>query len=338
MSIAPVISPMRIDETFGKHRWRGRRSDNSWWNLWGSCADIRQIYAFKILFNKRIFTKDPSKIQIFPSSPNKKTQKIVKKLSRGSKNLAAFFPKPGPGNYLAAHRSRVLLVKHPFILEMVGWAPQKTTGEELVNCIHKSETNDLKRQMMLVKLQATGRRRPPDRCCGGFSNWKNHFLGDFLMESQDEKSAILRICNFMKCKKDGQKSRDQKLAVKSGRLTLRCRTFGFESVIIWTMPRKRSSAQWRGRPNGTRLMDSNFRYWFEVFVVASKHKWLLLPVPFCAVSVQLASDKQMQARKPSLLDAKTYLIRKLTSNRHSFSNGWNLHVSVETPPAPWLWC
>lgn len=44
-----------------------------------------------------------------------------------------------------------------------GWVspPQKTlqplfpAGEELVNCIHKSETNDLKRQMMLVKLQAT---------------------------------------------------------------------------------------------------------------------------------------------------------------------------------------
>ena len=39
--------------------------------------------------------------------------------------------------------------------------PKKTlrplfpAGEELVNCIHKSETNDLKRQMMLVKLQAT---------------------------------------------------------------------------------------------------------------------------------------------------------------------------------------
>ena len=44
-----------------------------------------------------------------------------------------------------------------------GWVspPKKTlqplfpAGEELVNCIHKSETNDLKRQMMLVKLQAT---------------------------------------------------------------------------------------------------------------------------------------------------------------------------------------
>ncbi len=62
--------------------------------------------------------------------------------------------------------------------------------------------------------------------------------------------------------------------------------------------------------------DTTHGQLFSVLVwsvpLAPKHKWLLFPT-FCAVGLWFI---QMQVRKPSLLDAKTYLIRKLTSNRH----------------------
>lgn len=240
---------------------------------------IIHTFNISVFSDKRILTIF---IQNFPSSPN---QKNTKKMSNSWEVGSLQISQPSYQNLDQG------FVGEPPLHMGNGWVspPQKTlqplfpAGEELVNCIHKSETNDLKRQMMLVKLQATmgvldwGLEIP----------WISWFFAWHLR--MKIYIAIFKNLEVHEMKKRWPNNRDQKLPVKS--------MFGYHwgaghlASSPWSFERCAGNDHQLsegGGPYGTRLMAKLFSVLvWSVPLASPQHKWLLLPVPG---PVQLAAS------------------------------------------------
>lgn len=281
------------DHMDGRSPWWPRRrffccwggcGSNFWWKKsWGKLAswlsDNNPYLQYFRFFGQAYSYHFHPEFSIITQP--KKHKKNVKQLRGGfSPNLPAFSPKPGPG---------FCWWTTPSYGKWLGEPPQKTlqplfpAGEELVNCIHKSETNDLKRQMMLVKLQATmgvldwGLEIP----------WISWFFAWHLR--MKIYIAIFKNLEVHEMKKRWPNNRDQKLPVKS--------MFGYHwgaghlASSPWSFERCAGNDHQLsegGGPYGTRLMAKLFSVLvWSVPLASPQHKWLLLPVPG---PVQLAAS------------------------------------------------